>query len=48
MGIILSLHKYNMWATIRSKNFDKYKVHTILYNICVDTERGKWANMVLE
>jgi len=48
MDITLSLHNYNMWATIRSKNFDKCKVHTILYNIYVDTEGGMWANMALE
>jgi len=48
MDVILSLHNYNMWATIWSKNFDKYKVHTILYNIYVDTEWGKWANLSLE
>jgi hypothetical protein len=37
-----------MWATIRNKNFEEYKVDIILYNIYVDTEWGKWANMALE
>jgi len=37
-----------MWATIKSKNFDKYRVHTMLYNIYIDTEWSKWANMPLE